>query len=145
MIICISGTLYATNTYQASDVSYNDTSVEKALNELYKEIENSALEIRYATISNTTYGTQTLEFDFSNLPNKSELTVDSFITSPFPGSNTILVPYTNTWTNKGINCSNSYDSGTGILTMTLTIINVVDSGSSKMRINIPTAFAIYNP
>lgn len=34
-IICISGTTYAATKYLASDITYKDTTIEKALNELY--------------------------------------------------------------------------------------------------------------
>lgn len=40
-IICISGTVYATTKYLASDVIYKDKTVEKALNELYNSKGNS--------------------------------------------------------------------------------------------------------
>lgn len=36
-IICISGTVYATTKYLASDVTYKDTTVDKALDELHIE------------------------------------------------------------------------------------------------------------
>ena len=36
-IICISGTVYATTKYWASDVTYKNTTVDKALDELYIE------------------------------------------------------------------------------------------------------------
>ncbi len=40
-IICISGTVYATTKYLASDVTYKNTTVDKALDELYNSKGNS--------------------------------------------------------------------------------------------------------
>lgn len=37
VVLCISGTVYATTKYLSSDVTYKDTTVENALNELYIE------------------------------------------------------------------------------------------------------------
>ena len=36
-VLCISGTVYATTKYLSSDVTYKDTTVDKALDELYVE------------------------------------------------------------------------------------------------------------
>ena len=35
VVLCISGTVYATTKYLSSDVTYKDTTVENALNDLY--------------------------------------------------------------------------------------------------------------
>ena len=50
MILCISGTLYAANTYKASDVVYsssdgNNMNVNDALNELYNNKKNNVSSI----------------------------------------------------------------------------------------------------
>lgn len=36
-VLCISGTVYATTKYLSSDVTYKDTTVENALNDLYNQ------------------------------------------------------------------------------------------------------------
>lgn len=40
-VLCISGTVYATTKYLSSDVTYKDTTVENALNDLYDISNNS--------------------------------------------------------------------------------------------------------
>ena len=48
-VLCVSGTVYATTKYLSSDVTYKDTTVENALNDLY---ENKSLNINSNKIKN---------------------------------------------------------------------------------------------
>ncbi len=45
-VLCISGTVYATTKYLSSDITYKDTTVENALNELYQ---NNLKSINFVT------------------------------------------------------------------------------------------------
>ena len=77
----------------------------------------------FSGVNNTTSATAT--FDFSELENYRELTIDNFITIPMPGSNGLTRRFYDkttgvyTRSNLCIGCNVSYDNATGILTMSL--------------------------
>lgn len=145
-IILCGGIVYATSyyakdvSYEPSDASWDVSNVNEALNELYELTDTTNIEVRYAETTDV-YGSQTLTFDFSDLPNKEELTAEDFITSPSPGRTGFMIPYSNTYTNKALSCTNTYDKETGILTMNLSMITI-DSTTNAI-LYVPKAYAIY--
>lgn len=142
MILC-GGIVYAVN-YNATDITYSSDktsvkNVNEALDELYT-MNNSNIEIRYAETTDV-YGSQTLTFDFSDLPNKGDLTEEDFITSPSPGNTGFMIPYSNTYTNKALSCTNTYNKETGILTMNLSMVTI--DSTTRAVLYVPKAYAIY--
>lgn len=90
-VLCISGTVYATTKYLSSDVTYKDTTVESALNDLYEKSSRSIKFITNCNDSNvTTYNNvlvdNTINYKYlivvistSNRVGKNLSTMDSLI------------------------------------------------------------------
>ena len=69
-IICISGTVYAAIKIQASEIEYNDTTVDQALNDLYTIVDKPInLSIRGGSFSTSKYTQSDLQFSGDLLNN----------------------------------------------------------------------------
>lgn len=66
LIVIAGASVFATNTYLASQVSYGSTNVEIALNELYKKSTTSKKEILFQGVLNTVNASATLNDNASN-------------------------------------------------------------------------------
>ena len=125
MIICISGTLYAANTYKATDVVYNASdgtsmNVNEALNELYNK-ESSGVEMTIIDtidkIEVTSSSKPSYTYDIKKLTdNYANLTQNNFFTE-FSGIEGVTS--SNTWANTAVSIEKKYDSNTGILTISI--------------------------
>ena len=127
MIICISGTLYAANKYQASEVVYNkkdgtSTNVNDALNELYQKKNSLEGPILIETYSNAQAHALSFLYDVSNI-----LTLS--YSSSCVGENSIKLYYSNTRPDR----VNIYETNVG---NTLTCGNATLDVSNYKYLNI---------
>ena len=106
--------------------------------------------IIHKTFSGVNTASATATFDFSELENYRELTIDNFITIPMPGSIGLSRSYYDTSAGVHtrsylcVDCGVSYDNATGILTMSLKQISA-DINNPLIVVPDDTVHAYYIP